>query len=315
MRPSQELLQHTTATLSAPEDSSTLTREDQLLLAIDAQVRALVETPRGRWIRRRITYHRDHPFARHRSETQSPSVDRRGIVRRLERIRTTRDRSFRSHPSTDAAPSSSSRSPEITLSPSEDITKKPHVRGPRAKALPKNRNHLSLDIPIPSTETSASAAAATTIIVTAASPTTPVHPVTLLPPREITPHADAVVREPEDTSADALVRMLAVLVRRSDVSTGDIAKLVEWAGIVYAVFVTEGDVEALVEGGDGWGTNDDAEAEAFWYLQAMTIGAGLEEVMRGSRSIASALARRVFWADEGLYRILVSCSRAGPVRG
>lgn len=122
------------------------------------------------------------------------------------------------------------------------------------------------------------------------------------------------MREPEDTSADALVRMLAVLVRRSDVSTGDIAKLVEWAGVIYAVFVTEGDVEALVERGDGWETNDHAEAEAFWCLQAMTIGTGLEEVMRGSGSIANALARRVFWADEGLYRILVSMPRAGRVR-
>jgi hypothetical protein len=293
-------VQQTTTALSTAQKSSSLADEDHLLLEVDRCVKALGEMPRARWIRRRITYPREHPFADDRQEAgEGVSVDRRGIARHLERIR----RAQNMTPPMLSAESSSpgpSQSPEITLSPSEDTIKKSNVRGPRAKSLPKNKNQLSLDIP------SVGTSASTMIIVTAASPTTPVHPVTLVPPREISPRVEVAEGDSEDTAADALVRLLCVLVRRMDLQNRDVEKLVEWAAIVHAVFVTGGDIEALTEGND-WETEDHAEAKTYWCLQAMISGAGLEMVLQGgSGAMSSRLARRVFWADEGLYRILVS---------
>lgn len=294
----QELVQQTTDALLAPQESSNPTDEDHLLLEIDRRINALGETTRAGWIRRRITYPREHPFADDR-QAEGAKVDRRGIARHLERIRKAQNKA-RSSLSADSPAPAPSQSPEITLSPSEDTIKKSNVRGPRAKTLPKNKYQLSLDIPSAGTSTS------TTIIVTAASPTTPVHSVTLVPPREISPRVEVAERVLEDTAADALVRILCVLVRRTSMSLRDVEKIVEWAATVYAVFVTGGDVEALTDG-EEWETEDHAEAETYWCLQAMVIGAGLEIVLGdASGAVGSRLARRVFWADEGLYRILVS---------
>lgn len=282
-------------------------------MAIDDNVRALAATERGKWLRRSIKYPHGHPFTDEQADGTAPGGesegalpvvdDCRGILRHIQRLR-----ARPTEPENSLEPSTVSPSPEITLSPAPtDASRHPtrQLRGPRRKpsAGPKNKNDLALDIPGSVPEA--------TIIVTAASPTTSDQPITLIPSRALDKskaHERNVGGGAMDTLADGLVRLLSVLPPPTRRRLDDPGQIVELAAVLYAVFATGGDVEALVEQSDEWEVNDHAEAETFWCLQALINDQGLQGLFleRGLLEASTRLAKRVFWADQGLYRLLVS---------
>lgn len=134
---------------------------------------------------------------------------------------------------------------------------------------------------------------------TAASPTTEGE-ITLIPSRPITP---APEEKEEEALADGLVRLLTVFVHRSP--SRDARQLVSLASTLFALFTTGGDTDALAS---DWEIAEHAEAETYACLRALMGDAGVQALMSetGRHEAGVRLAKRVFWADEGLYRLLVS---------
>ncbi|KAJ9097660.1 hypothetical protein QFC21_004697 [Naganishia friedmannii] len=304
--------------------------EERLLLATQHSVQQLSETRRGAWLKSKINHEKGHPFAVPKAGTKvgagepggetiegyAPVKNRRTVFRHLETIRT-RSQFAEAQPdprtshgltpaedTTNSTSTSVSRSPEIILSPSPGDDPKQHktsLRGPRSKPAgpPKNKNNLSLNIP-PS--------APTAIIVTAASPTTPVNPITLVPPRTLTPRAEIDSADPrmDDTHADALTRLLFVLLRNPAHPPPYVPEItVELASVMYALYATDGDVEALDEGGQ-WAVNEYAEADAYWCARALIGEVALAGLFMPGNQLLEKLAKRVVWADAALYRLLVA---------
>lgn len=147
-----------------------------------------------------------------------------------------------------------------------------------------------------------------------------------------------------DTHAECLVRLLYVFFKSHKEWTYD-SSVVEIVRALYTVFASGGEIEALDDSSlvrdakrgstktrtqedsthasdeptqeivlNGWARH--AEAETFWALIAFMGEVG--EIVTGSKETAAGgppnqaqlwsakLARRLLWADEGLYRVLVS---------
>lgn len=258
---------------------------------MDDEVRAYARTEEGKWLRRKVQYPADHPFGQ-TQETPDPKTvpDRRAVQKYIQSLRNRPSEASgllsTSHPET---------SPEITLSPSpgDDKPTTKHLRGPRTKPQPRNPKSLSLVVP------------PTSIVVTAASPTAAEHEITLLPSRPISPHAPTARAEEEhETLADGLIRLLAVSIRQSPAPHTHLFSL---ARTLYALFVTDGDTSAL-SSDEEWDPAEHAEAETYACLCALLSDAGVAGLMIDSGRVQAGerLAKRVFWADEGLYRVLVS---------
>ncbi|KAJ9123921.1 hypothetical protein QFC22_000712 [Naganishia vaughanmartiniae] len=312
--------------------TKTITEEEEhLLLATHDSVQQLSETPRGAWLKSKIKYENGHPFAVTNADTGEesnvlgdgtterypPVQSRRTVFQHLERLHSTSqstDHQPEPHtvhgltPAKDASNTTStsvSQRPEIILSPSPGDEPKQHhktsLRGPRSKpGAQKNKNILSLNIP-PS--------APTAIIITAASPTTPVNPITLVPPRTLALRAEIDLADPkmEDTHADALTRLLFVLLRNPAHPPPYVPEItVDLASILYALYATGGDVEALQEGGGQWFMNEYAEADAYWCVRALMGEVALAGLLVPGNQLLKKLAKRVFWADDGLYRLLIA---------
>lgn len=135
---------------------------------------------------------------------------------------------------------------------------------------------------------------------TAASPTIEGE-ITLIPSRPITPALEET--KEEETLADGLVRLLAVSIHQSP--SRDAGQLVSLANTLFALFTTGGDTDVLASDLE---TGEHAEAEAYACLRAVVGDAGVHALMsdEGRKEAGERLAKRVFWADEGLYRVLVS---------
>jgi hypothetical protein len=140
----------------------------------------------------------------------------------------------------------------------------------------------------------------TSIVVTAASPTIEGE-ITLIPSRPITPALEET--KEEETLADGLVRLLAVFTHQSP--SQNAGQLVSLATTLFALFTTGGDTDALASDVE---TAEHAEAETEACLRALMGDVGVQALMNdeGRREAGVRLAKRVFWADEGLYRVLVS---------
>ncbi|KAJ9105154.1 hypothetical protein QFC19_003612 [Naganishia cerealis] len=304
------------------------TEEEALLLATHHGVQQLSETSRGAWLKSKIKYADEHPFvvpqadvkegtnelAGGTSRCHSPVKNRRAVFRHLEKIRTRSPPAVpqeNTSPVQEKSPSEDtdnvasitvSQSPEIVLSPApinQSKSQKHSLRGPRSKpGLVKNKNNLSVDIP---------SATPAKIIVTAASPTTPLNSITLVPPRTISPRAEIDSADPEldDTHADALTRLLFVLLRHPAHPPPYIPEItVELASVLYALYATDGDVDALGEEGQ-WSMNDYAESDAYWCVRALMGEVALAGSLVPGNQLLEKLAKRVFWADDTLYRLLV----------
>ena len=169
--------------------------------------------------------------------------------------------------------------------------------------------------------------------------------ITLLKSQELRPPTPAVMQDltaeielaKPDTHAECLVRMLFVFFRSHKEWTYS-SSVVEVVRALYTVFASGGEIEALDDASiiaekagkgrrsenqgiqeneivlNGWARH--AEAETFWGLVALMGEMG--EAVSGTREVvkdltkkepqfwSKKLARRLLWADEGLYGVLVS---------
>jgi hypothetical protein len=169
--------------------------------------------------------------------------------------------------------------------------------------------------------------------------------ITLLKSQELRPPTPAIMQDltaeielaKPDTHAECLVRMLFVFFRSHKQWTYT-SSVVEVVRAIYTVFASGGEIEALDDSSiiaekagkgqrsenqgiqeneivlNGWARH--AEAESFWALVALMGEMG--EAVSGTREAvkdltkkepqlwSKKLARRLLWADEGLYGVLVS---------
>ena len=169
--------------------------------------------------------------------------------------------------------------------------------------------------------------------------------ITLLKSQELRPPTPALMQDlsaeievaKSDTHAECLIRMLFVFFRSHKEWTYS-SSVVEVVRALYTVFASGGEIEALDDSSiiaekagkdrqlenqgsqdneivlNGWARH--AEAETFWGLVALMgeMGeavSGTKEVVKDLTTKApqlwsKKLARRLLWADEGLYGVLVS---------